>query len=42
MLLRETIAIYCENRTKHTNSPCGQNAEFLYVKAGDAYKTIEL
>jgi hypothetical protein len=37
MLFRETVAIYCENRTEHTNTLCVQNAEFLYVKAGDTY-----
>jgi hypothetical protein len=30
-------AVYCENRTKHTNRPCGQNADFLYVKACGTY-----
>jgi hypothetical protein len=28
MLFRETIAVYCENHTEHTNTLCGQNAEF--------------
>jgi hypothetical protein len=35
MLFRETLAVYCENRTEHTM--CGQNAEFWYVKAGGTY-----
>jgi hypothetical protein len=26
MLFRETIAVYCENHTEHTDTPCGQNA----------------
>jgi hypothetical protein len=34
MLFRETVAVYCENHTEHTNSLCGQNAEFWYVKTG--------
>jgi hypothetical protein len=24
MLFRETVAVYCENRTEHTNTLCGQ------------------
>jgi hypothetical protein len=27
MLLREIIAVYCENYTEHTNTLCGQNTE---------------
>jgi hypothetical protein len=27
MLFRETVAVYCENRTEHTNRLCGQNVE---------------
>jgi hypothetical protein len=34
MLLRETVAVYCENHTDHTDILCGQNAEFWYSKAG--------
>jgi hypothetical protein len=37
MLFRETIDIYCENHTEHTNTLRGQNAEFEYVKAGGIY-----
>jgi hypothetical protein len=37
MLLRETVAVYCEKRTEHTNTLCGQNAEFWRVKAGGKY-----
>jgi hypothetical protein len=37
MLLIETVAVYCENHTEHTNSLCGQNAEFRYAKAGGTY-----
>jgi hypothetical protein len=28
-------AVYCENRTEHTDTLCGQNAVFYCVKAGD-------
>jgi hypothetical protein len=34
MLFRETVAVYFENRAKHTSTLCGKNAE--YVKAGGA------
>jgi hypothetical protein len=34
MLFTEIIIICCENRTKHTNTLGGYNAEFMYVKAG--------
>jgi hypothetical protein len=34
MLFRETVAVYCENRTEHTNTLSGQNSEFWLVKAG--------
>lgn len=30
------IAFYCENCTKHTNTLCGQNAEFWSVQADSA------
>jgi hypothetical protein len=26
MLFRETVAVYCENHTEHTDTLCGQNA----------------
>jgi hypothetical protein len=29
MLFRETVAVYCENHTEHTNTLCGQNAVLL-------------
>jgi translation initiation factor IF-1 len=35
MLFGETVAVYCENHTEHTNTLCGKNAGFWYVKAGD-------
>jgi hypothetical protein len=31
MLFGETVAVYCENHTEHTNALCGQNAEFRCV-----------
>jgi hypothetical protein len=37
MLFRETVAVYCENHTEHTNTLCRQNEEFYYVKASGAY-----
>jgi hypothetical protein len=37
MLFRETVAVYCENHTEHTNTLCGQNAEFWFVNAGGIY-----
>jgi hypothetical protein len=37
MLFGETVAVYCENHTEHTDTLCGQNAEFCYVKACVTY-----
>jgi hypothetical protein len=37
MLFGETVAVYCENYTEHTNTLCGQNALFQCVKAGGTY-----
>jgi hypothetical protein len=36
MLFRETVAVYCEN---HTDTLCGQNAEFQCVKPGGIYSS---
>jgi hypothetical protein len=33
MLFRETVAVYCENNTEHTDTLCGRNAEFFNVKS---------
>jgi hypothetical protein len=33
MLFKEIIAVYCEGHTKFLNTLCGQNAEFMTVKA---------
>jgi len=32
MLYREIITVCSETRTKHINTPCGQNVELLNVK----------
>jgi len=32
MLCREIITVYSEIHTKHINTLCGQNVEFLNVK----------
>jgi hypothetical protein len=37
MLFGETVAVYCENHAEHTDILCGQNVEFLFVKAGGKY-----
>jgi hypothetical protein len=37
MLSRETVAVYCENHMEHTDTLCGQNEKFWYVKAGGKY-----
>ena len=34
MLYREIIALCCDIHTKHINMQCGQNTEFLNIKAG--------
>jgi len=37
MLYRETIAVCSEIHTKHINTLCGQNVEFLNVKPGGTH-----
>ena len=37
MLYREIIDICSQIHTKHINTLCGQNVEFLYVKADVVY-----
>jgi hypothetical protein len=37
MLFGETVAVYCENHTEHTDTLCGQNVEFWCLKAGGTY-----
>jgi hypothetical protein len=39
MLFRETVAVYSENHMEHTDTLCGQNAEFVIIKAGDMHDT---
>jgi hypothetical protein len=40
MLLGDTVAVYCENSTVHTNTLCGQNTEFFNVKASGTYSYL--
>jgi hypothetical protein len=37
MLYREIIAVCSEIRTKHINTVCGQNVEFMNVKPDGTY-----
>jgi hypothetical protein len=37
MLYREIIAVCSEIDTKHINTLCGQNVEFVNVKRGGTY-----
>ena len=37
MLYREIIAVCSEIHTKHINTVCGQNVEFVNVKPGGTY-----
>jgi hypothetical protein len=37
MLFGETVAVYCENHTEHTDTLHLQNAEFWYLKASGTY-----
>jgi hypothetical protein len=37
MLYNEIIAVCSQIHTKHINILCGQNVEYLYVKAGGTY-----
>jgi hypothetical protein len=37
MLYREIIAVCSQIHTKHINTLCGQNVEFLSVKPGGTY-----
>jgi hypothetical protein len=39
MLYREIIAVCSEIHTKHINTLCGQNVEFLNVEPGGTYVT---
>jgi hypothetical protein len=33
MLFRETVAVYCENRSELTDTLCGQNVELVNIEA---------
>jgi hypothetical protein len=37
MLFGKIVTVYFEKHTKHTDTLCGQNAEFLDVTAGSTY-----
>jgi hypothetical protein len=37
MLFRETVAVYCENHTEHTNTQWGQNAQFCNICEFSSY-----
>jgi hypothetical protein len=39
MLFGESVAVYCENHTEHTDTLCGQNVEFYCVK--DSFSTSQ-
>jgi hypothetical protein len=36
------MIVYCDNHEKHTDTLCGQNAKFWYVKAGSTYSNWAL
>ena len=36
-MYREIIVIYSQMNTKHINTLCGQNVEFLNIKPGGTY-----
>jgi hypothetical protein len=38
MLFREIIVVYCKNHTEHTNTLCGQNAEFSSYLTGNTLR----
>jgi hypothetical protein len=42
MMFRETVAVYCENHTEHTDTLCGQNAGLLQMlkQAVDIVTTV--
>ena len=42
MRYREIIAVCSEIHAKHINTPCGQNVEFLNVKAGGTEHKVSL
>jgi hypothetical protein len=42
MLYREIIAVCSEIHTKHINTLCGQNVEFVNVKPGGTYSDHDM
>jgi hypothetical protein len=42
MVYSELIAVCSEIHTKHTNTLCGQNVEFVNVKHGGTYSNHRL
>jgi hypothetical protein len=40
LLFRQAVPLYCENNAEHTNTLCGRNARFLYIKAGSTYSDL--
>jgi hypothetical protein len=36
-MFMETVAVYCEDHTEHTDAIFGENRELCYVKAGCTY-----
>jgi hypothetical protein len=41
MLFRKTVAVYCENQREHTNTLCGNTAEFLMLKHVVPWTTLQ-
>jgi hypothetical protein len=37
MLYKAKLGVCCNTNTKHINTLCGQNVEFVNVKRGDTY-----
>ena len=42
MLCREIMAVCSQIHTKHINTVCGQNVDFLNAAAGVTYNTVRL
>jgi hypothetical protein len=42
MLFGETVAVYCENHTEHTNTLRGQNSELNNIKSGGIYNYLSV
>jgi hypothetical protein len=40
MLFVDTVAVLCENHTKHTDTVCGQHVEIWCVKSGGIYSNL--